>query len=154
METQSASRITCPHCGEQNYQSDLVCWACNAALQAPAHPAAQSDAGALPAEDLPEEFLEPLPEELPAQAEAPLDGLSKFALAAVSLVFPGAGVLAGIILLTVRQSAQNRHFGIVCLGLALIPPIIWFLVSMSVLVPVLDQMWRQFMGPGNPLGVP
>lgn len=153
VETQSANRITCPHCGEQNYESDLVCWACNAALHAPPQPPEQA-MPAPPLDELPDEFVEALPEELPAQAEAPLDGLSKFALAAVSLVFPGAGVLAGIILLTVRQSAQNRHFGIVCLGLALIPPIIWLLVSMSVLVPVLDQMWRQFMGPGNPLSVP
>ena len=154
METQSANRITCPHCGEQNYESDLVCWACNAALQAPAAPAEEADSELLPVEELPEEFVEALPDELPVQTESPLDGLSKFALAAVSLLIPGAGVVAGIILLTVRQSAQNRHFGIVCLGLAIIPPVIWFFLSMSVLMPLLVEMSRQLTGPGNPFAVP
>jgi hypothetical protein len=148
---ESAARITCPHCGEQNYETDLVCWACNAALHVP--PSGELPVGDEPLPpDLPDALIEPLPGAYSALTEAPLDGLSKFALAAVSVLVPGAGLLAGVILLTVRQSAQNRHFGIVCLGLALIPAIIWLLLGMSVLLPLLSEMMRQFTGPAGPLG--
>lgn len=148
METQSAKRITCPHCGEQNYESDLVCWACNAPLHAPAQ-APPADAEPAPAD---EESAEPVVDLYPAPSEPPLDGLSRFALGMVSLMIPGAGILAGIILLTVRQSAENRHFGIVCLALAIIPPFIWFLLSMRFFLPLIVQLTQQFTGPGNPFG--
>ena len=151
MGTESANRITCPHCGEQNYETDLVCWACNTALHAPGQPQVPLGPEPLPGE-LADDLYEPLPGEFPVQAEAPLDGLTKFALVAVSLLLPGAGVLAGIILLTVRQSAQNRHFGIVCLGLALIPPAVWFIVGLVFLVPLLQQLAPQVTGPNGPLG--
>ena len=151
MGTDSANRITCPHCGEQNYETDLVCWACNAALRAPVQPQVSPGPEPLPGE-LDDDLYGPVPGELPVQAEAPLDGLTKFALMAVSLLVPGAGALAGIILLTVRQSARNRHFGIVCLGLALIPPAVWFIVGILFLVPLLRQLAPQLTGPGGPLG--
>ncbi len=148
METQSAKRITCPHCGEQNYESDLVCWACNAPLHLPAQAPAE-DAELAPAgEDVAEPAVElPLP-----PSEPPLDGLSRFALGMVSILIPGAGILAGIILLTVRQSAENRHFGIVCLALAIIPPLVWFLLSMRFFLPLIVQLTHQLTGPGNPFG--
>jgi len=148
METQSAKRITCPHCGEQNYESDLVCWACNA----PLHPSAQAPPEEAELAPLDEQVAEPLGDVLPGPMEPPLDGLSRFALGTVSLLIPGAGILAGIILLTVRQSTENRHFGIVCLALAIIPPLVWFLLSMRFFLPLIVQLTHQFTGPGNPFG--
>lgn len=167
---QRASRISCPRCGANNFDTVTACWKCGTALgggtAAPTPPASAATSTLPPA--YPVERAASLPPQpaafapsAPASAPTGDSGVAKRAAFALGITIPWIGLPVGWIFMMI-EDRRKQTIGRICalwsmIGLVLHLLLFYFMVQQSVpfmlrlLVPVVDATARsRGAGGGEP----